>query len=118
MDALELIPRGSELLCPFSVLILRGEQVSLEVRTVALDPAVRLPFVFRYDLTLFPIYHFGYQWAHFFGYAFFGYPVFGYKNAMFSDMSTSFFQIFIFQISYMAFFQIFRFRYHSSLLSG
>ena len=41
MDALELIPRGSELLCPFSVLILRGE-VSLEVRTVALDPAVNI----------------------------------------------------------------------------
>ena len=28
----------------------------------------------------------------------FEYPVFGYKNAMFSDMSTSFFHIFIFQI--------------------
>ena len=52
MDALELIPRGSELLCPFSVLILRGE-VSLEVRTVALDPAVNglLAPVCRQELT-------------------------------------------------------------------
>ena len=52
MDALELIPRGGELLYPFSVLILRGE-VSLEVRTVALDPVVNglLAHVCRQELT-------------------------------------------------------------------
>ena len=52
MNALQLIPPGSKLRRPLALLVLCGE-VSLEVRTVALDPAVNglLAPVCRQELT-------------------------------------------------------------------
>ena len=52
MNALQLIPPGSKLRRPLALLVLCGE-VSLEVRTVALDPAVNglLASVCRQELT-------------------------------------------------------------------